>query len=71
MDHPQGVSAAQEKAFLAHYQNNLERPQRASHCTACGRCLPKCPQHIDIPKHVRAIDDVVQYFGRDTGKGVV
>lgn len=71
VDHPQGASAAQEKAFLAHYQNNLERPQRASHCTACGRCLPKCPQHIDIPKHVRAIDDVVQYFGRDTGKGVV
>ena len=43
VDHPQGASAAQEKAFLAHYQNNLERPQRASHCTACGRCLPKCP----------------------------
>lgn len=68
VDHPQGASAAQEKAFLAHYQNNLERPQRASHCTACGRCLPKCPQHIDIPKHVRAIDDVVHLFSSLPGR---
>jgi predicted aldo/keto reductase-like oxidoreductase len=29
---------------------NLERPNgSAAVCTKCGRCLPKCPQGIDIP----------------------
>ena len=31
-------------------------PGVASRCTACNRCVPKCPQHIDIPaelKHVK------------------
>lgn len=24
-------------------------PARADVCTSCGACIPKCPQHIDIP----------------------
>jgi predicted aldo/keto reductase-like oxidoreductase len=29
---------------------NLEQPNgSAAVCTKCGRCLPKCPQGIDIP----------------------
>ena len=70
LDHPQGASAAQEKAFLAHYQNNTNG-RSVSAAIPAAHCLSKCPQHIDIPKYVRAIDDVVQYFGRDTGKGVI
>lgn len=71
LEYPERASARQKEAFLAHYKNNLERSQRASHCTACGTCLPRCPQHIDIPKEIRAIDDLVQRLSRETGKEVL
>ena len=69
--HPERATDRQKKAFFTHYKNNLERSQRASHCTACGTCLPRCPQHIDIPKMVRAVDDLVQRLGRETGEEVL
>lgn len=33
-----------------------EELRRADHCTGCGRCTPHCPQSIDIPKEIAAID---------------
>ena len=33
-----------------------EELRRAEHCTGCGRCTPHCPQSIDIPKELAAID---------------
>ena len=33
-----------------------EELRRAEHCTGCGRCNPHCPQSIDIPKELAAID---------------
>ena len=33
----------------------LDAGQRADNCVACGTCLSKCPQHIDIPKHMKEI----------------
>ena len=30
-------------------------PTRAEHCVACGACLAKCPQHIDIPRQMASI----------------
>ena len=33
-----------------------EELRRAEHCTGCGRCNPHCPQSIDIPKEIAAID---------------
>lgn len=69
--HPEMATTAQKEAFLAQYRNHLERSERAAHCTACRKCLPRCPQHIDIPHDIRAIDDVVQSFGRETGKEVI
>ena len=36
-----------------------EELRRADHCTGCGRCLGHCPQQIDIPKEIAAIDAVM------------
>ena len=33
-----------------------EELRRADHCTGCGRCNTHCPQSIDIPKEIAAID---------------
>ena len=34
-----------------------EELRRADHCTGCGRCSSHCPQSIDIPKELAAIDE--------------
>jgi predicted aldo/keto reductase-like oxidoreductase len=33
----------------------------AALCTRCGKCAPKCPQHIDIPNE---LEKVTAAFGR-------
>ena len=37
-----------------------EELRRADHCTGCGRCSPHCPQQIDVPKEIAAIDEVIE-----------
>ena len=34
-----------------------EELRRADHCTGCGRCSPHCPQSINIPREISAIDE--------------
>ena len=49
-----GKSAAE---ILSAYAAAVPEPlRRADHCTGCGRCNPHCPQQIDIPKEIAAID---------------
>ena len=31
------------------------RPGYVSHCVACGECLEKCPQRIEIPDALEAV----------------
>lgn len=40
-------------------ENYADAPEatRAEHCIACGACLTKCPQHIDIRSMMAAIRD--------------
>ena len=38
------------------YANVLAATQRASHCTACGECEQKCPQHLTIPQFLKEAD---------------
>ena len=33
-----------------------EELRRADHCTGCGRCVPHCPQAINIPREMAEID---------------
>ena len=67
MDCPAGVSIPEAFAAYNRYATSksrsmfeelyhaLDAGQRADNCVACGTCLSKCPQHIDIPKHMKEI----------------
>jgi predicted aldo/keto reductase-like oxidoreductase len=35
--------------------NSIPQGQRAGDCTACGSCIPRCPQQIDIPKLLETV----------------
>ena len=43
--------SAQTKALNSY--NALPKNRRAQDCTACGACIPRCPQHIDIPAELK------------------
>ena len=45
-----------KKLLKAYAKAVPEELRRADHCTGCGRCSPHCPQSIDIPKEIAAID---------------
>lgn len=46
------------KEILKNYAKAVpEELRRADHCTGCGRCSPHCPQSIDIPREIAAIDE--------------
>lgn len=45
------------RKILRLYRKMIPEPlRRADHCTGCGRCNPHCPQSIDIPREIAAID---------------
>ncbi len=57
-----GQPRYQEKRrrFLTDYANRIPHLQRADHCIGCGKCLPACPQHLDIDSRLRQIDMLVE-----------
>jgi predicted aldo/keto reductase-like oxidoreductase len=67
MDCPFGVDIPRVFAFynqykLTHnsfsYQLNLDilgKQAQAAQCSACGQCLDRCPQHIDIPTQMGVV----------------
>ncbi len=42
------------------YLSLIPKEARADKCIQCGECLSKCPQHIDIPKLMKVIEDFYQ-----------
>ena len=51
------------KNALERYRKMVpEELRRADHCTGCRRCNPHCPQQIDIPKEMAAIDKMIDEF---------
>lgn len=55
-----GMSAADRRKFLVMYANKVGAKADASHCTACGACRPKCPQHIDIGAEFKKVNALVE-----------
>lgn len=51
--------AKARRAFLVGYDRSVPRLRQADHCTGCGKCLDKCPQHIQIPEQMQMIDNFV------------
>ena len=44
-----------EKWNLSMVYDTIPTSRRAGDCTACGACLKRCPQHINIPKELLAV----------------
>ena len=48
------------RAFLIGYDRSVPRLRQAAHCASCQKCVPKCPQHIDIPSEMVNINQYVE-----------
>lgn len=56
---------------VTHYIIDVKKGTRASQCTSCNVCLPRCPQHIAIPDTLRQVDRAVQRVAAETGKVIL
>jgi predicted aldo/keto reductase-like oxidoreductase len=46
----------QRRDFLIGMDRKVDRERQADHCVNCGACLPKCPQHLEIPTEMQKVD---------------
>lgn len=57
---------AARRAFLIGYDRSVPKLRQANHCIGCGKCVPSCPQRIDIPSKLQHIDSYVEALKRNT-----
>lgn len=55
----------QRQAFLVGLDRSVPRMRQANHCIGCGRCLPHCPQRINIPREMHMIDLMTENLKRN------
>lgn len=48
------------RRYLASYARAIMPERQADKCIGCEQCRPKCPQHINIPRQMRRIDEYVE-----------
>lgn len=48
------------EAFLIGYDRSVPRLRQANHCISCQKCMPACPQRINIPQEMHRIDRFVE-----------
>lgn len=62
---PQDPNFAEaRKIFLVDYDRHVPRERQADHCIQCGKCIPHCPQRIDIPKELSKINVYAEMLKR-------
>lgn len=52
------------RAYLISYDRAVPELRQADRCAACGICVNKCPQHINIPAEIRRIDRYIEKLRR-------
>lgn len=52
--------AKARKRFLADISKSVKAKAQSVNCTACGHCLPQCPQHIQIPDQMKRINKLIK-----------
>ena len=57
--------AEHRRRFLKEYDRAMPHLRQAEHCIGCGRCVPHCPQRIDIPKRMAEIDANVALWRKE------
>lgn len=50
----------ERRAFLVGYDRSVPKLRQADHCIGCGKCVPHCPQRIDIPHEMSRISRYVE-----------
>ena len=58
--------AKARKRFLLAYDEAIPTVRQADHCIRCGKCSPRCPQHIRIPNELRRIDQYIESLKQET-----
>lgn len=55
-----GKMLGSPEASAIQYFSRVDKENRAENCTACGDCIPLCPQFLDIPDELMKVHE---YFG--------
>ena len=50
------------RAFLVGYDRAVPRLRQAIHCVGWGKCVPHCPQRIDIPAEMKRVNQYVEFI---------
>jgi predicted aldo/keto reductase-like oxidoreductase len=64
-DNPKDPDFAKSaRNFLIEYDRLVPKLRQANRCTTCGKCMPHCPQGLEIAREMRKIDRFVDDLRR-------
>ncbi|MBP5340567.1 MAG: aldo/keto reductase [Prevotella sp.] len=54
------------RRYLISLDRVIERDRQPDHCIQCGKCVPHCPQKINIPKELQKISQFVNDLKKES-----